>query len=76
MGSATYTIGGGGTSDNISIQYIYILYTRAAPEFWFEGETSKKNFKHEFHSSPVLQQPRQNFCSRGTFSKYLLIKDF
>ena len=42
MGSATYkNLGGGHKWQLINIQYIPVLYTGAAPEFWFEEETSK-----------------------------------
>ena len=35
-----------------------------------------QNFIHEFLSRPVLQWRRQNFSSKGTFSKNVLIEEF
>ena len=43
----------------------YIIYTGAAPGFWFEGGTFENNFINEFLSSTVLQWRRQNFGSGG-----------
>ena len=54
---------------------LYILYTGAAPEFWWGGDI-RKNFIHEFLSSPVLQWRLQNFGWKKTFSRNILIKDF
>ena len=55
MGSATYKNGGRHKWQHKYTVYTRILYTGAAPGFWFEGETSKKKFIHEFLSSSVLQ---------------------
>ena len=55
--------------------FIYVYLTGAAPKFWFVGNIGQ-NFIHEFLSSPVLQWRLQNFGSRGTFIKNVLIKDF
>ena len=46
MGSATYKNWGGGTSDNINIQYI--LYTGEAPEFWLGGTSVKTSYMNSF----------------------------
>ena len=62
MGSATYKNLGGTQS---CIQSI--LYTWAAPaaRILKRGGNIKKNFIHEFLSTPVLQWRRQNFGSGG-----------
>ena len=54
---------------------VYILYTGAAPEFWFGGNI-RQNFICEFLSSPVMQWRLQDFGWEKTFSTNLLIKDF
>ena len=76
MGSATYKNGGGAQVTTDKYTVYTVLYTRAAPGFWFEGE-HRKNFIHEFLSSPVLQWRVQNFgWGGGTISTNVLIKDF
>ena len=42
MGSATYKNWGGGAQVTIDKYTVYILYTEAAPGFWFEGVHRKK----------------------------------
>ena len=73
-----FFLGGGGHKwQHKYTLYEYILYTGAAPEFWFGGvETSEKNLMHEFLSNPVLQWRLQDFGWEKTFSTNLLIKDF
>ena len=67
----------GGTSDNINIRVQYIQYTvcRGDARILVWGNI-RKNFIHEFLSSPLLQWRLQDFGWEKTFSTNLLIKDF
>ena len=76
MGSATYKNWGGGAQVTTDKYTVYtVLYTRAAPGFWLEGE-HRKNFIHEFLLSPVLQWRLQNFASGGHSAQMYSSKTF
>ena len=68
--------GGGAqvTTDKYTV-YKFILYTGAAPGFWFEGGTGK-NFIHEFLSSPILQWRRQILVRGGHSAQMYSSKTF
>ena len=55
---------------------VYILYTVAAPGFWFEGETSEKISYMNFFQVLYCNDVANISVREGTFSKNLLIKDF
>ena len=69
-------MGGGAqvTTDKYTLR-VYTVYSGGA-RILVRGRNIKRNFIHEFLSSPVLQWRRQNFGSGGTLAKMYSSKAF